>query len=89
MSNIKVFEGRTMSASMYYYGCEMTEWDDLLYPDAIIDRRNRAFELYKELITEKANTKGEMSFEKRKRLWKVEMAYKDNSQLCEERGLII
>ncbi len=91
MSNIMVHNNRSMFASEYYYGVtDPKYWDDMLYKNAIIDRRDKAFALYIKLTEHQLLPEPKvLSFEDEKRAHKVEQAYKDCKQLCDERGLII
>lgn len=91
MGDLKQFEGRTIYASEYYYGCQPDAWDNMLYPDAIIDRRDKAWELFCELYTERhvLPYSEDINEEKALRLRKVRIAYEDNKQLCDEKSLII
>jgi len=78
-----------MTQSEYYYGVPFETWENLLYFDAIKKRVECAKKLYEELYQEQMNSKTELSFEKRKRLWKVEKALKDNQKLLNEKdGLV-
>lgn len=92
MSENKIeYEGKTITASEYYYGCKPDTWDDMLYPDAIEDRKNRAWELFKQLFIEREQLpyNQDLSEEKALRLRKVRKAYEDNKRLTEEKHLII
>ena len=89
MSNIMSLNGKSVSASQYYYGCDFTAWDTMTYPTALIDRRDRAFALYIKLQTSQDGIKAEdIKFEDKVRLFKVQKAYEDCAQLCDERNLI-
>jgi len=77
-----------MTGSEYYYGCSFKEWENLPYFEAIQIRRDKAKELFTHLYKEQEQSKKELSFEKRKRLWKVQKAWKDNQKLLDERALI-
>jgi len=79
----------SMSASMWYYGCEFSEWADLKYFDAIQKRVDCAKELYHDLLKKEQRNQFQLSFEERKRLWKVEKALRDNQKLLNERDCIV
>ena len=79
----------SMTASEYYYGVTFDAWENLTYFDAIKKRRDLARDLYYKLYEEQNKSKTELSFEKRKRLWKVEKAFKDNQKLLDEKDGII
>ena len=90
MSNLMQLNGKTVTASEYYYGCDVHTWDEMPYPEAIEDRRKRAFELYIKLDKAQRGMKyDDIEFEDKVRLFKVEKAMKDTKQLCEERNLVI
>jgi len=89
MDNLINLNGRTLTASEYYYDCTPDTWDNMLYPDAIKDRAKRAKELYFKLYKKREEFKGEQPFEEQVRLFKVEKAYKDTRQIVDERDLII
>ena len=90
MSNLMTLNGETVSASQYYYGCDVHTWDNMLYPDAIKDRRDKALELYMKLYDAQKGMKyNDVKFEDRVRMFKVEKAVKDTKQLCDERNLIL
>jgi hypothetical protein len=78
-----------MKGSEYYYNCSPDTWDNMLYFEAIEDRRNRARDLYYELYMIQENSEKEMPFEFRKRLGKVESAWKLNQKLLDERYLVM
>jgi len=78
-----------MTESEYYFGVSFTEWENLLYFDAIIKRRDLAEALYHKLTMEEHKTKGQMSFDKRVRLWKVEKALSDCQRLINEKMNLI
>jgi len=86
-ANIKKLNGQTISASMYYYGCDFSTWDNMLYTEAIVDRKDKAFALYAMLYDEEQ--KGVLSFEDATRLNKVYKAYIYNKKLINERELIL
>ena len=85
------FEGKTISASEYYYGCTYDTWDEMFYPEAVIDRRDRAWELFKELYLERESLpmNQDLSEEKALRLRKVRKAFEDNQRLVDEKNLVI
>ncbi len=86
--NIKHINGKSMTASEYYYECKPDTWDNMLYPAALKDRHDRIQKLYFKLTEE--DLKGtKWSFDERVRYHKVEKAYKDAKQLLDERTLII
>ena len=73
----------------YYYDCQPEVWDNMLYPEAILDRRDRSRDLYFALLKEEMEYKKVLPFDKRTRLWKVEKAYRDNQKLLDERTTVI
>jgi len=87
--NLIDLNGKTLTASEYYYDCTADTWDNMLYPDAIKDRARRAKELYFKLYKKREEYKGEQPFEDQVRFFKVEKAYNLASQIVAERDLII
>jgi len=78
------------NASEYYYGKSFEEWQDLPYFEAIAKRVELASNLYDKLLTEEAASMfKQLSFEKRKRIWKVGKALRDNQKLLDERNNMI
>lgn len=80
MSNLIKLNGKDISASEYYYGCPFNTWDNMLYKDAIQDRKKRVKEQYFEALTLENKT-----YEEQVRLKKLENALKDCEQICDER----
>ncbi len=79
--------GRSMTASEYYYGVsDPTYWDKMLYFEALKDRAERAKQLYFKLY--KMGSKVQ-SFDDKVRFFKVEKAMRDTKQLVDERTVII
>ena len=68
---------------MYYYGCESSEWDNMMYFDALKDRRDRAFALFGEFL--EFDIKEQQAFEYQVRSGKVYEAYKLNEKFIDER----
>jgi len=89
--NIKHYKGQTLTASEYYYDCAPDTWDNMLYPDAIKDRRDRAWALFVQLYKESEDKprNREVPIELANRLRKVTKAHSDNKQLCDEKSLVI
>lgn len=88
--NIITLGGKSITASEYYYDCPFDYWDNMLYKDAIISRRDKAFELYIRLTESQLLPEPKiLAPEDEIRAFKVEKAYKDCQQLCDERGLIL
>ncbi len=89
--NIKNFNGQTITASEYYYGCLASTWDDMKYWEAIEDRNNRASALFKKLYQEviDAGYLTPLSDEKQIRIKKVRTASQDTKQLLDERTLVL
>ncbi|MCD6436265.1 MAG: hypothetical protein J7L15_07740 [Clostridiales bacterium] len=82
--NIKHLNGKTMTASEYYYDCPADTWDLMLYPVALKDRYKKVQALYGKLY----NTK-KVTFDDEMRFFKVQNALNDTKQLLDERTLII
>ena len=78
-----------MTSSEYYYGVSFEVWQDMKYFDAIKKRVECAKKLYEELWIEQQNSRTELPFEKRKRLWKVEKALRDNQKLLNEKNGLV
>jgi hypothetical protein len=80
-----------MRGSEYYYGegISPNRWDNMLYFEAIEDRRNLARDLYFKLYKIQEESETEMPFDFRLRLGKVESAWKLNQKLLDERSLIV
>jgi hypothetical protein len=89
--NIKMYNGQEMSASEYYYDCAFDTWDKMLYPEAIIDRKNRAWELFRKLYKESMSIpmNQEIPLDLSRRMKKAKKAFDDNSKLAEEKFLIL
>jgi len=86
LANLKNIEGKTVSASNYYYDCPPDTWDEMLYKDAIKDRAERAQALYFRLYTEMMADKN-WSFENQVRLHKVTQAAALTRKIADERNL--
>jgi len=80
---MKSWKGGTISDSMYYYGCESSQWDNMNYFDAIKDRRDRAFALFGQFLDESLS--GKQTYEFQVRSDKVYQAYRLNEKLIDER----
>jgi len=80
---------KTMTESEYYFGAPFSEWDQLLYFEAIEKRRDLCEALYHKLLTEESECKVQLSFAKRERLWKVEKALSDTKRLINERNNLV
>ena len=89
--NIKQINGKSVSASYYYYGCEASTWDEMKYWEAIEDRHTRAYALFKVLYKEDIalGLGTSLSDECALRLRKVGIAVKDTKQLLDERTLVM
>ncbi len=89
MGNIMQLGGKSIYASEYYYDVkDPCYWDDMTYRSAIIDRKERVFELYKKLYKSFMDD-GFENFEQQVRFHKVQKAVKDTQQLVDEKDLII
>ncbi len=82
--NVKHLNGRSLTASEYYYDCPSDTWDNMNYRDAIEDRYERAKQLYFKLYNSSQDT-----FDDQVRFHKVQKAYNDTKQLLDERSLVI
>jgi len=83
LKSLKI-KGKDVTASIYYYGCDFNTWDNMLYKDAIQDRLKRVKEQYYAALDLENRT-----YEEQVRLKKLENAFKDCSQICDERlGLV-
>ncbi len=80
-----------MTGSMYYYNTTPDTWDQMLYPEAIIDRKNKAQILFEALYLESINRPltEEIPEYLKTRLRKVKKAFDDNKKLCDEKSIII
>jgi soluble lytic murein transglycosylase-like protein len=85
MEDTKNYKGKNIPASVYYYGVLSNTWDNMLYWDAVKDRRDRARKLFFELM----NFKETRQFDDLVREHKVYKAWKDNEKLLDERSLVI
>jgi hypothetical protein len=75
-------------ASWYYYGAHFSEWENLLYFEAIKKRRDLARKLYNKLYLEQMNMKP-IPYDQQVRIMKVKKALDDNQKLLDERNTII
>ena len=80
---------KSMTESEYYFGVGFEVWENMVYFDAIIKRRDLAEELYHSLLREEYEHVGLLSFDKRVRLWKVEKALRDCQRLIDEKVNLI
>lgn len=93
--DLKEFKGQTIYASEYYYGCQPGHWDEMLYPDAIIDRRNKAYKIYtyyvdRQFAEYKSDFNGtKLTTEELRRMSSVSDAYVLNKKLHDEKTLVI
>lgn len=83
-NNMKHFNGKTMTASEYYYGVPADSWDTMTYPEAIQDRYQRVQKLYFKLCK-----LPNVAYDDQVRYHKITKAYNDCKQLVDERSLII
>ena len=89
--NVMKYNGKTMTASEYYYDCTYDVWDKMFYPEAIIDRKYRAWKLFTKLYNESQTypMTQELPIELSTRMRKVKKAFDDNQRLVDEKNLII
>jgi hypothetical protein len=85
MEDTKKYKGKNIPASEYYYGVLSSTWDNMLYWDAVKDRRDRARELFYDLLED---TKPK-DYDEQVRESKIYKAWKDNEKLLDERSFII
>ena len=78
-----------MTESEYFFGAKFSEWEDLLYFEAVEKRHDLCEELYHKLLKEESDCKVQLSFAKRERLWKVEKALSDTNRLINERNNLV
>lgn len=71
-----------MTKSMYLYGCESDIWDDMLFYEALEDRKERAFKIHKELLLD---TSLPMSYELEVRRFEVHQAFQLMHKIIQER----
>lgn len=85
------YHGKNITASEYYYNCNPNAWDNMLYPEAIKNRKEMAWKLFGELFEESKTypLTQELPIELTTRMRKVKKAYDDNTRLVDEKSLVL
>ena len=86
---MKQLDSKTVTESEYYYQCPFDTWDQMSYPQALVDRNKRVKETWEMLYQDQIKNGKNWTFDQKVRFFKVEKAVKDNQQLIDERSNLI